>query len=315
METEILGLHHISAITGNLSANIDFYTRVLGLRLVKVTVNFDDPSSYHLYYGDGVGHPGTILTFFVWPGADRGRLGVGQAALISFAIPQSAFGYWVNRFHELNITYQGPTRRFGEQTLVVRDPDGISIELVAYAGPLAQTSWEGSIIPAESAIHGYAGATLWEDDADATGHFLTEVMRFHKVAEEQQTLRYEIGLGGAGSRLDVRRASGFWGGTMGTGQIHHLAWRVATDDVQKQWREHLLKSEAEVTPILDRKYFHSIYFPEPGGVLFEIATDPPGFTVDEPVEQLGTRLQLPSWLEHEREEIVQELPPLPGRVQ
>lgn len=310
MHPEILGIHHVTAIASDPQKNRDFYTKILGLRLIKVTVNFDDPSTYHLYYGDGVGNPGTILTFFVWPGARRGIQGTRQAVATSLAIPQSSLGYWISRLIEHGVTYQGPTRRFNEQVLTVRGPDGMALELVAYPGVLTHAGWEGSTVPAEHAIRGLSGITLWEESFEETTSFLTDTLGFHLVSEEHNMFRYEMGKGGPGTRLDIRRATGFWNGKAGAGSIHHIAWCVATNEAQEQWRELLAARELQVTAVLDRKYFHSIYFSEPGGVLFEIATSQPGFTVDEPAELLGTQLQLPSWLESTREQIEHDLPAL-----
>ncbi|GHO86968.1 ring-cleaving dioxygenase [Dictyobacter formicarum] len=310
MQHSLLGIHHVTAITSDPQRNIDFYTGVLGLRLVKVTVNFDDPSSYHLYYGDKEGHPGTILTFFAWPGAPRGRQGTGQINATAFSVPEGSLGYWISYLLERGIKYEGPTARFGEQVLSLRDPDGLVIEIVAHLGEQEPPGWENGAIPAEHAIRGISNVTLWEDDYEQTAHFLTDTLGFRLVSEEQNTFRYELGTGESGTRVDVRNAHGFWRGAVATGTVHHVAWRVATDEAQQKWRELLDARDFNVTPVLDREYFHSIYFPEPGGVLFEIATDPPGFTVNEPVEQLGTRLQLPPWLEAQRSEIERLLPPL-----
>lgn len=310
MHHSLLGIHHVTAITSDPQRNVDFYTGFLGLRLVKVTVNFDDPTAYHLYYGDREGHPGTIMTFFAWPGAPRGRQGTGQINATAFSVPQASLGYWINRFHEHAIQYQGPTRRFGEQVLSLRDPDGLVIELVAHVGEQEPPGWDNGVIPAEHAIRGVGSVTLWEDGHEHTARFLTDTLGFRLAAEDQQTFRYELGTGGSGTRVDVRNAQGFWSGSVAVGTVHHVAWRVANDEVQQKWQELLDAHDVNVTPILDREYFHSIYFPEPGGVLFEIATDPPGFAIDETVEQLGSRLQLPPWLEKQRPMIERTLPPL-----
>jgi glyoxalase family protein len=310
MQHSLLGIHHVTAITSDPQRNLEFYTGFLGLRLVKVTVNFDDPGSYHLYYGDREGHPGTIMTFFAWPGAPRGRQGTGQINATAFSIPQASLGYWLGRLHEHNIQYEGPTSRFGEQVLSLRDPDGLVTELVAHPGENTSAGWENGVIPAEHAICGLSSVTLWEDDYEQTARLLTDTLGFRLVSEEQNTFRYALGTGGAGTRVDVRNANGFWSGKIATGTIHHVAWRVATDEAQQKWRQILDEGDFNVTPILNREYFHSIYFPEPGGVLFEIATDPPGFAVDEPVEQLGTQLKLPPWLEAQRAQIEHTLPPL-----
>ncbi|GCE07850.1 ring-cleaving dioxygenase [Dictyobacter aurantiacus] len=310
MQHSLLGIHHVTAIASDPQRNIDFYTGVLGLRLVKVTVNFDDPGSYHLYYGDREGHPGTIMTFFIWPGAPRGRQGVGQIHATAFSVPQTSLGYWIKRLLEHGIQYEGPTTRFSEQVLTFCDPDGLIIELVAHLGEQTDSVWENGTIPSEHTIRGIASVTLWEDEPEQTARLLTNTLGFRLVSEEQNTLRYELGTGESGTRVDVRNANGFWAGSMAAGIAHHVAWRAATDEALQKWQGLLDDHDYNVTPMLDRQYFHSIYFPEPGGVLFEIATDPPGFAINEPVELLGTRLQLPSWLEAQRAEIERVLPPL-----
>lgn len=310
MQNNILGIHHVTAITSDAQRNIDFYTGFLGLRLIKVTVNFDDPSTYHLYYGDSVGHPGTIITFFAWPGAPRGRQGTGQINAIAFAIPRSSLGYWIGRLIEYGIQYKGPTTRFDEQVISLRDPDGLAVELVARPGIQERLGWESQAIPTEHAIRGFAGVTIWEDDYEQTNHVLSDILGFRLIAEKQHVFRYEFGAEENRARLDVRHTAGFWRGAVAAGTVHHVALRAATDEVQQAWHDILVGNDLNVTSIRDRKYFHSIYFPEPGGVLFEIATDLPGFTIDESAERLGTQLQLPPWLEAQRSEIERVLPPL-----
>ncbi len=314
METHIRGLHHATAIASDPQPNIDFYSGVLGLRLVKRTVNFDDPGSYHLYYGDGIGSPGTILTFFAWPGARRGREGVGQSVAIALAIPRTALGYWLQRLVEHGIQHKGPERRFDDQVLTLKDPDGLTIELVTQAAPPAVVPWEDGKIPEEHAIRGVHSSTIWVEALEPSLKLLTETLGFQQLSEEDGRVRFTTGEDVPGHFLDVRAATGFWSGEVSAGTVHHLAWRAANDAEQHDWRERLEQAGQSVTPVLDRQYFHSIYFREPGGVLFEIATDPPGFTVDEPVDQLGTQLKLPAWLEPQRAEIERRLPPvrLPG---
>ena len=306
----LLGIHHVTAITSDAQRNVDFYTGLLGLRLVKVTVNFDDPSAYHLYYGDEVGHPGTILTFFAWTGIPRGRPGTGQLTTIAFTIPQASLDYWAQRFLSGGIHHQGPRTHLGEQVLSLRDPDGMSIELVAHPRAQERPGWAGGTVHAEHAIRGIHSVTVLEEEYEHTAHHLTGTLGFRLVAEEQNVFRYEVGAGGPGALINVRCTPEFLRGMIAGGSIHHVAWRAATDAGQQIWREALSSYGVDVTPILDRQYFHSIYFREPGGVLFEIATDPPGFTVDEPVEHLGSQLKLPPWLEPDRVEIEQMLPPL-----
>jgi predicted esterase/catechol 2,3-dioxygenase-like lactoylglutathione lyase family enzyme len=310
VEERISGLHHITAIASDPQPNVDFYTGVLGLRLVKRTVNFDDPDSYHLYYGDAVGSPGTILTFFAWPGASRGRQGVGQAIAIALAIPNTSLSFWIDRLIERGIAFSGPEKRFGEQVLAMRDPDGLPIELIAQADPTEVMPWQDSGIPSEHAIRGAHSATIWVDAIDPTAALLTESLGLERKGEEDGRVRYQTREHVPGSILDVQPASGFWPGVISAGSIHHLAWRVPDDDAQASWRERLERLGLGVTPIVDRQYFHSIYFREPGNVLFEIATDTPGFATDEPVDGLGSELKLPAWLEPQRVAVEQRLPPI-----
>jgi predicted esterase/catechol 2,3-dioxygenase-like lactoylglutathione lyase family enzyme len=310
MDARIHGLHHVTAIASDPNANVEFYSGILGLRLVKRTVNFDDPGSYHLYYGDATGNPGTILTFFAWPGGQRGRSGAGQANALALAIPRSALGYWMHRLIEQRVTYKGPERRFDEPVLVLHDPDGLTIELIGQSDPPEVLSWDGGV-PAEHAIRGVHSATLWVEEPAASAMLLTEMFGFEQVGEDAGRVRYASDDPAApGHLLDLQSATGFWPGKIGTGTIHHLAWRTPDEATQLSWRERLVDVGREVTEVLDRRYFRSIYFREPGGVLFEIATDGPGFTVDEAADQLGSRLVLPPWLEAERETIEEQLPPM-----
>ncbi len=282
---------------------------MLGLRLVKLTVNFDDPRSYHLYYGDELGHPGTIITFFAWPGVPQGRQGTGQVTVTSFSVPQASLDYWRERLSQRGVSSTGPTSRFDETILSLQDPDGLALELVAH--PQAQRpAWKEGPVPAEHAIRGMHTVTLSEDGYERTAKLLTETLGFRLLSQETNVFRYEVAGGEPGTYVDVRCAPGLRRGHVAAGTVHHVAWRTPTDERQQAWREVLAGLDLNVTPVLDRKYFHSIYFREPGGILFEIATDPPGFTVDEPVEQLGTRLELPTWLEPSREELEQVLPVL-----
>jgi len=317
MDTQILGIHHVTAIAGDPQRNLDFYTGLLGLRLVKLTVNYDDPGTYHLYYGDATGRPGTILTFFTWPDAPRGRLGTGQTAATALAIPRASLGYWVERLVQHGVAHEGPTVRFGtldEETISFRDPDGLALELVAAPRAEERPGWEGGSVPAEHAIRGVHGVTLWEERPERTAALLTETLGFRRVAEEGGLVRYAAGAGGPGTFVDVRDAGNPRRGSVAVGTVHHVAYRTPTDEGQRAWLADLAGHGAHVSPIMDRQYFHSIYFREPGGVLFEIATDLPGFATDEPTERLGTGLRLPAWLESHRAELEAALPParLPG---
>jgi len=314
----IPGIHHITAIAGDPQQNIDFYTGVLGLRLVKVTVNFDDPEAYHLYYGDGHGRPGTILTFFAWPGAQRGRQGNSQVTAAAFAVPKDALAFWTERLAARGITFEKLPQRFGQSVLSFADPDGMRLELVET--PLANVmhAWEGGGIPMKFAIHGFHGATLSETGYERTAALLTETMGFRLVGQEQNRFRYESPqsqaghsqAGEAGRVIDVMCTPAAPEGRVAVGTVHHIAFRTPNDAQQRQWLAKISGLRYNVSPIMDRVYFHSIYYREPGGILFEIATDCPGFAVDEPVERLGHSLQLPPWMEAQRAKIEAALPPI-----
>ena len=310
MEKKILGIHHVTAIAGDPQRNLDFYAKILGLCLVKRTVNFDDPGTYHLYYGDEKGSPGTILTFFPWPGVPRGRRGTGQVTVSSFSIPENAMGYWMKRFKSHDINAYDPTDRFEEKVLVFTDPDGLQLELVSHSSENLRESWGEGSIPSEFAIRGFHSVTLSEEGYEKTASLLTETMGFRLLREEGNRFRYATGDGEGRSLVDVLCLPYTERGLVSVGTVHHVAWRTPTDEEQKFWRKEIASLGFNVTPIINRHYFKSIYFREPGGVLFEIATDPPGFSIDEPMEELGTHLKLPPWFESRREEIERALPPL-----
>jgi glyoxalase family protein len=309
--TTITGLHHVTAIASDPQANVDFYRGVLGLRLVKLTVNFDDPTSYHLYYGDGVGYPGTILTFFAWPGGvARGRVGAGQTAATTFSIAPDSLAFWRDRLATRGIAVSAPEARFGEHVLHLTDPDGLALELAAHPRAAERAGWVDGPVPAEHAIRGLHGVSLREADATPTAEMLTDTLGFQAVAQEGAITRYAVGAGGPGAFVDVQAVSAGRRGLVAVGTVHHVAWRTPDDAAQLAWRARLVDERHHVSPVMDREYFHSIYFREPGGVLFEIATDPPGFTVDEPAAELGTHLKLPPWLEPDRAVIAAALPKL-----
>jgi catechol 2,3-dioxygenase-like lactoylglutathione lyase family enzyme len=309
MTIKFAGAHHVTAIAGDPQQNVDFYAGVLGLRLVKKTVNFDDPSSYHLYYGDAGGNPGTIMTFFSWPGAPRGRSGAGQIGATSFAVPEDSLGYWTERLVGHGVRFGAPTRRFDETILAFEDPDGLAIEIVARSGLTgAASSWAGSTVPEEHAIRKISGVTLLEAAPDRTEELLSGFLGFEKAGEEDGRVRYATA--GAESFADVLAVPDGARGQTAVGTTHHVAWRAPDDETEESWRGEAEARGLDVTPVLDRQYFHSIYFREPGGVLFEIATDPPGFAVDEDPEHLGEELKLPPWLERHRDRIEASLPPV-----
>jgi glyoxalase family protein len=310
MSSPILGLHHVTAIAGDPQTNIDFYVGVLGLRLVKKTVNFDDPTTYHLYYGDGVGSPGTVMTFFPWPGVSRGALGSGQTDTTAFAVPEASLDFWRRRLEE-SLVRTEDVERFGVPGLAFADPDGLRLELLASARPDdGREPWDGSSVPAEHAIRGFDGVTLRHADATATERLLVEAMGFRKLAVDGQRVRFEAGDGGSGTFVDLLRDPNAKPGRVAGGSVHHVAFRLADDAAQAAWQHRLSDAGHPTTEVKDRMYFHSIYFREPGGVLFELATDNPGFATDESVAELGTGLRLPPWLESVRDRIEQSLPAL-----
>ena len=312
--TPIRGLHHVTAIASDPQRNLDFYAGVLGLRFVKRTVNFDDPQTYHFYYGDDVGNPGSILTFFPWPGARRGRQGTGQVAVTSFAVVPTALGFWVERLLRHGVKYEGPTKRGpsgadSEQVISFKDHDGLMLEIVAHAGAEARPAWGGAPgISRDNAIHGFHGVTLWVGDGEPTERVLVDTLGFRPVREERGTRRFEVGDGGPGTFVDVRSIGGFVQGAGGAGTVHHVALSVPDDETQLAVREQVIGAGLHPTPVIDRNYFQSVYFREPSGVLYELATNPPGFAIDEPVERLGERLMLPGQYEPQRAEIEAILP-------
>jgi glyoxalase family protein len=304
------GIHHVTAIAGRPARNLAFYTRTLGLRLIKRTVNFDDPGTYHLYFGDEVGHPGTILTFFPWERAAPWRGGIGLTQTTAFRVPAASVGYWAHRFIEKGVAHEPPIRRFGEPVLAFTDPDGTSLALVGVAGAGKEAAWTGGDVPAEHALRGLHGVTLMVDGAAPTAAILTDVLGFGAAGREGKTVRYRAN-DGAGGVVDINEVGGFLAGRMGRGAVHHVAFRAADDAEQAEMARKLVASHRiEPTERKDRQYFRSIYFFEPGGVLFEIATDAPGFTVDEPQAALGSALKLPPFLEPSRRRIEAALPAL-----
>jgi predicted esterase/catechol 2,3-dioxygenase-like lactoylglutathione lyase family enzyme len=310
MHTPLLGLHHVTAIVDEPQENVDFYTRVLGLRLVKQTVNFDDPATYHFYYGDEQGRPGTIATFFPWPGGRRGSRGTGQLNAFAFRVPPGALHFWQQQLAGIGWNYGGPEERAGERVLSFYDPSGLLIELVEQPGTRQGTASEQASVPAEAAILGLYGVTLTVADIAPTAVFLADWLGFRPLGGEPGEVRFAIGAGEDTAIVTLLARSDVPRGELAAGSIHHVAWRVPDEEALAAWRAELERQGREVTPVRDRRYFRSIYFREPGGVLFELATDPPGFTVDEQPHALGTKLMLPPWLEARRPQIEQRLPPV-----
>ena len=309
-DAPILGLHHVTAIASEPQKNLDFYTEVLGLRLVKLTVNFDDPGTYHFYFGDGDGHPGTILTFFPWPGAKRGSRGNGQTTETAFAVLPGALDFWRTRLEAGGVKTEALTEHFGDSGLSFEDPDGMIVALIE-AGDAPETHlWNQGGVPAEFALRGFHSVTLSLEGREPTAQLLTKQMGFRLERNEGSRARFTIGAGGASRTIDIVSQPLGAQARSGAGTVHHIAWRVADDPAQEARRKQLTAARYNVSPVMDREYFHSIYFREPGGVLFEIATDPPGFTVDESPETLGTHLKLPTQYEPAREQIEQIVLPL-----
>lgn len=313
-EKLITGIHHVTAIASDPQANVDFSVGLLGLRLVKMTVNFDDPSAYHLYYGDESGTPGTIVTFFYWPGhAARGRVGSGQSTALVFSAPAASLGYWEERLRANSVRVER-VQRFGEDTLQFADPDHIPVEIVAVADD-TRSGWTGAKVPAEHALRGLHAVELTVTEAEPTARLLRETMGFREVRSEEGRTRFEAGKGGSGSFVDLVVDPSMAAGAGGSGTVHHVAWSVPDDASELHMREALRKANYLVSGVRDREYFQSIYYPTPGGILFEIATATPGFTLDEPLSELGGALQLPKQFAQIRSAIEDSLPPLqPART-
>jgi glyoxalase family protein len=299
MSPTLPGLHHVTAITANGQRNLDFYTGVLGLRLIKVTVNFDDPASYHLYYGDALGRPGTAMTFFVWEGVPPGRVGAPQAVVTQFAVPVGSLAHWAEHLTARGIEHHTGKERFGHAVLTLRDPDDMPLELVAAA-------------PADAdpyAIQGFFGVTLASGRTESTAHLLASILGYTATAADTERRRFQ-GSATSATTIDLLTAGRMSRGHNGAGTVHHIALRVPDDAQQEAWLHLLREAGMNVSSVMDRCYFRSIYFREPGGILFEIATDGPGFTADEPADQLGRSLRLPPWMEPQRAAITAALPPL-----
>ncbi len=302
------GIHHVTAIAGEARRNLGFYTGTLGLRLVKRTVNFDDPSAHHLYYGDAAGTPGTILTFFPWAGAAAGQPGTGELHETMLRIPLAAIGYWTARLAAHGVQR---TERFGDPVLAFRDPDGLHLALVGLPGIEAEPAWDGAAVPVEHAIRGIHGVSLALGDAARTGAVISDLFGLAAGAREDGTVRHQLPGAGLGGIVDLRSAGGLSPARLGRGSVHHLAFRAADDAAQAAMVDRLDRHHAiRTTEQKDRDYFRSVYFREPGGVLFEIATDIPGFAVDEDPAGLGSALRLPRFLQPRRAAIEAALPAL-----
>ncbi|WP_236796432.1 ring-cleaving dioxygenase [Amycolatopsis sp. GM8] len=309
MSIKTTGLHHVTAIGGDPQRNADFYLRTLGLRLVKTTVNFDDPGTYHLYYGDASGKPGSLMTFFPSRDAPSGRRGNGQATTTAFSVPAASIGWWRDHLAGAGITTGRIASRDGEDVLTFDDPDGLQIALVAHPQGDPRDPWDNGHVPAEHAIRGLHSVTLSVAEEEATADMFRDLgLTF--TSQDSNRLRFSAGDGGPGAMVDVLVTPDAPRGLVAAGTVHHVAWRAPDEETQVSWRAELVDSGVNVTSILDRQYFRSIYFREPGGTLLEVATDQPGFAIDEPLLELGRALKLPPWLEPDREQIEQALPKL-----
>ena len=310
MESGIQGLHHITAIADNAQRNHDFYTRVLGLRMVKKTVNFDDPYTYHFYFGNEMGEPGTILTFFPWEGVGRGKNGAGMATEITYHIDPQSMDFWIDRFKKLNISMGEKTARFGETVLPFADSDGLQLSLLSSSAPDDRKGWETPEIKSTEATKGFHSVTLTIRKIDKTAEVLTDILGYRFLSQEGNRYRFISPDISTAAIIDILEEPETAFGRNSAGTNHHIAFRVANKEIQMAYHDKIAKKGLHITSQIDREYFFSLYFREPGGVLFEIATDNPGFTVDEPLDELGTHLKLPKQYEPIRKKIEETLPVL-----
>jgi glyoxalase family protein len=305
----IQGLHHVTVMASDPQKNLDFYVTLLGQRFVKRTVNFDDPGTYHFYYGDLTGQPGTIMTFFPWPNAKRGQLGSGETSAVAYSIKPEALKFWQQRLDEQSIDNQMVTR-FGQEVLSFADPDGLRLELVAEDKPLMVSPWLGSDIPEDKMLNGFFGVRLLVNELASIQPLLSESLNYQLVAQEDQLYRFQSASGALANILDIEVDPTAPAASMSAGTVHHIALRVADDAEQAAYLSSLRLKGYNVTPVQDRQYFRSIYFRSRAGVLFELATDIPGFPDDEAVADLGKGLKLPHWLEPKRERIEARVLPI-----
>jgi glyoxalase family protein len=310
MENQIKGIHHITAIAGNAKRNVNFYTNTLGLHLVKKTVNFDDPNTYHLYYGDIKGAPGTILTFFPWEGITAGRRGARQATEIGYSIPRGSLDFWLKRMEEHNVIHNKVADKFGEQYLTVLDPDGLKLELTIGKTADSRQPWETNEIKAEHAIKGFHNITITTNKIEPTARILTEMFGYKLLEQHVNRYRFITDAVENANIVDLVEVAGEIAGHVAGGSVHHVAFRVSDEKTLVEYRDKIAALGLHITDKIDRNYFYSLYFREPGGVLFEIATDNPGFDVDEPADQLGQNLMLPAQYEGRRAQIEKTLPQL-----
>ena len=305
----IPGIHHVTCITADVQKCVDFYVGVLGLRFIKKSINQDMPDTYHIYFGDYLGTPGTAMTFFGWPTWPSQRAGSGQVTTVAFAVPEGSLDFWTNRLRQLGIATRRSVR-FDTDVIVLQDTDGIELELVPRASDERWKPWKDSPVDREFAIRGFHSVTITLSETPATFELLTSTMGFRTAGKQDNRTRFETGEGGPHSIVDIVEAPEGPVGEESVGSVHHVAWRTADAQSQIEWRKRLLQAGRNVTAVIDRWYFKSIYYREPGGVLFEIATDGPGFTVDETPENLGTTLSLPPWFQVRRDRLDEILPPI-----
>ncbi|MFD2162756.1 ring-cleaving dioxygenase [Paradesertivirga mongoliensis] len=306
MEDRILGLHHITAIAGEAKRNYNFYTKVLGLRLVKKTVNFDDPYTYHFYYGDKVGTPGSILTFFPWEGMQSGRRGTRQVTEIGYSVPENSLDFWLQRFETNNVIYNKVSEKFGEQYLTFLDPDGLKLELTATKQD-NRLPWETDETSADHALKGFHNVTITTNKLQPTADVLTNIFGYKLLESHVNRYRFVTDAVENANIVDVVEAAGETVGHVAAGSVHHVAFRVKDDKILMAFRDKVRAAGLQITEKIDRNYFYSLYFREPGGVLFEIATDNPGFAIDESIEELGSGLKLPAQYEAHRQDISKRL--------
>jgi glyoxalase family protein len=304
----VQGLHHITAVAGNAQTNIDFYHKILGQRLIKKTINFDDPGTYHFYYGDEIGTPGTIMTYFPWKNMRRGVKGNGETAAVAYTIRPESLTYWQARLAQHSIPTGEIQTRFGAAVLPFSDPDGMTLDLITATNPATLQHWQDGPVPEEHAIRGFHGVTLWLSEVEGTAEVLTKQLDYQFVGQEDNRYRYQGASNDIGLYVDILHRPNQPRGQFGAGSVHHIAFRTVDDAEQREYLQKLRQAGYNVTNVLDRQYFHSIYFRTPGGVLFEIATDAPGFLYDEPIHEIGTHLKLPPWIEESRPAITEALP-------
>ena len=308
MENKILGLHHITAIANNAKRNHNFYTKVLGLRMVKKTVNFDDPGTYHFYYGDEAGTPGSILTFFPWEGIGQGNTGTGMATDIGYSVPMGSLEFWASRFKQFDVKHNEVAERFGEQFISFQDPDGLNLDLIIAGAEDDRKPWVTDDVNASVATKGFHSITLTVKNISPTATILTDILGYRQLKQQGNRYRFITDAIGNANIVDIIEAPELAAGRNAAGTNHHVAFRVKNDTILMDYREKIAAKGIGITPKIDRDYFFSLYFREPGGVLFELATDNPGFTVDEPADKLGTSLKLPKQYEAARAKIELVLP-------